>query len=44
MVLLEWLLNGERSKEIVPLNSAKSRRLELEAIGAVIYWSERIKF
>jgi len=41
-VLLEWLLNGERSKEIVPLNVAKRRRLELESIGAIIYWSERI--
>jgi len=42
LVLLEWLLNGKRSKEIIPLYSAKSRRLELEAIGAIVYWSERV--
>tara|TARA_B100000212_G_C27366061_1_gene530393 strand:+ start:117 stop:245 length:129 start_codon:yes stop_codon:yes gene_type:complete len=42
LVLLEWLLDGKRSKEIIPLSSAKSRRLELEAIGATVYWSERI--
>ena len=42
LVLLEWLLNGKRSKEIIPLTEAKSRRLELEATGAIIYWSQRI--
>ena len=42
LVLLEWLLQGERSKEVVHLSEARSRRLELEAIGAVIYWSERV--
>tara|TARA_Y100001933_G_scaffold221433_1_gene231237 strand:- start:666 stop:794 length:129 start_codon:yes stop_codon:yes gene_type:complete len=42
LVLLEWLLDGKRSKEIIPLSSAKSRRLELEAIGAIVYWSERV--
>tara|TARA_B100000965_G_C19026434_1_gene513296 strand:+ start:220 stop:348 length:129 start_codon:yes stop_codon:yes gene_type:complete len=42
LVLLEWLLNGERSKEVIPLSSARSRRLELEAIGATIYWIERL--
>tara|TARA_B100000212_G_C27316921_1_gene508339 strand:+ start:208 stop:336 length:129 start_codon:yes stop_codon:yes gene_type:complete len=42
LVLLEWLLNGERSKEVIPLSSARSRRLELEAIGATIYWTQRL--
>ncbi|WP_257469882.1 hypothetical protein [Prochlorococcus marinus] len=42
MVIIEWLLNGQRSKEVVPIKEAKHRRLQLEAFGAVIYWSERI--
>tara|TARA_Y100000766_G_scaffold142964_1_gene122923 strand:+ start:161 stop:268 length:108 start_codon:yes stop_codon:yes gene_type:complete len=35
-------MDGKRSKEIVSLREAKYRRLELEAFGAIIYWSERI--
>jgi len=42
LVIIEWLLNGKRSKEVVSLGEAKHRRLQLEAFGAVIYWSERI--
>jgi len=42
LVIIEWLLNGKRSKEVVSLEKAKHRRLELEAFGAIIYWSERI--
>jgi len=42
LVIIEWLLNGKRSKEVVTLKEAKHRRLQLEAFGAVIYWSERI--
>ena len=42
MVIIEWLLDGKRSKEVVSLREAKYRRLQLEAFGAVIYWSERI--
>jgi len=42
LVIIEWLLNGKRSKEVVSLREAKLRRLQLEAFGAVIYWSERI--
>ena len=42
MVIIEWLLDGKRSKEIVSLREAKYIRLKLEAFGAVIYWSERI--
>ncbi|ABV49862.1 Hypothetical protein P9215_02431 [Prochlorococcus marinus str. MIT 9215] len=42
MVIIEWLLNGKRSREVVSLREAKRRRLQLEAFGAVIYWSERI--
>ena len=42
MVIIEWLFKGKRSKELVPLSKAKYRRLELEAFGAIIYWSERI--
>jgi len=42
LVIIEWLLNGKRSKEVVALKQAKHRRLQLEAFGAVIYWSERM--
>jgi len=42
LVLLEFLIDGRRLKEVVPLSSARSRRLELEAIGATIYWTTRI--
>tara|TARA_B100000131_G_scaffold300582_1_gene322047 strand:- start:622 stop:750 length:129 start_codon:yes stop_codon:yes gene_type:complete len=42
LVIIEWLLNGKRSKEVVPITQARHRRLELEAFGAIIYWSERI--
>ena len=43
MVIIEWLFKGKRSKEVVSLSKAKHRRLELEAFGATIYWSERIQ-
>jgi len=42
LVIIEWLLDGKRSKEVVSLRAAKHRRLQLEAFGAVVYWSERI--
>jgi len=42
LVIIEWLLHGKRSREVVSLREAKHRRLQLEAFGAVIYWSERI--
>jgi len=42
LVIIEWLLNVKRSIEVVSLREAKHRRLQLEAFGAVIYWSERI--
>jgi hypothetical protein len=42
LVIIEWLLNGKRSKEVVSLKEARFRRLQLEGFGAVIYWSERI--
>jgi len=42
LVIIEWLLNGKRSKEVVSFREAKHRRLQLEAFGAIIYWSERI--
>jgi len=42
LVIIEWLLNGKRYKEALSLREAKHRRLQLEAFGAVIYWSERI--
>jgi len=42
LVIIEWHLNGKRSREVVSLREAKHRRLQLEAFGAVIYWSERI--
>jgi len=40
--IFEWPLNGKTSREVVSLREAKHRRLQLEAFGAVIYWSERI--
>ena len=43
MVIIEWLFKGKRSKEVVSLSKAKYRRLEIEAFGATIYWSERIE-
>lgn len=42
MVLLCWALDGERHAERVPLELARHRRSQLERIGAVIYWSERL--
>jgi len=42
LVIIEWLLDGKRSKELVSLREARFRRLQLGAFGAVIYWSERI--
>ncbi len=42
MVLIKWLLAGKRIEEKVPLQKARHRRNELEAQGAVIYWSERL--
>ena len=42
LLIIEWLFKGKRSKELVSLSKAKYRRLELEAFGATIYWSERI--
>ena len=42
LVIIEWILNGKRSREVVSLRDAKHRRLQLEAFGAIIYWSERI--
>ena len=42
MVIIEWLLGGKRFKEIVSIERARHRRLELEGFGAVVYWSERI--
>jgi len=42
LVLIEWLLDGKRSKEVVSLKEARFRRLQLEGFGAIVYWSERI--
>jgi hypothetical protein len=42
MVLLRWDLHGERFEELVPLQWARRRRQELELLGAVVYWSERL--
>ena len=33
---------GHRLEETVPLAQARRRRLELEAQGATVYWSERL--
>ena len=42
VVLILWLQAGLRQEETVPLAKARHRRHELEAQGAVVYWSERI--
>jgi hypothetical protein len=42
MVLLRWDLHGERCEERVPLHWARRRHRELELLGAVVYWSERL--
>jgi hypothetical protein len=42
MVLICWDLCGNRSTETVPVHHARQRRLQLERLGAVIYWSERL--
>ncbi|MGL6133875.1 MAG: hypothetical protein ACRC1L_06780 [Prochlorococcaceae cyanobacterium] len=42
MVLLYWSLNGERHSERVPLGLARHRHAQLQTIGAVVYWSERL--
>ncbi len=42
MVLIKWLFAGQRREEAVPLKMARHRRNELEAKGAIVYWSERL--
>ncbi len=42
MVLICWDLEGRRFEERVPMHEARRRRLQLESIGAVVYWSERL--
>ena len=42
LVLIRWLLAGQRLEETVPLASARHRRNQLEAEGATVYWSERL--
>ena len=43
MVLICWDLQGERCQETVPVHQARHRVADLEAQGAVIYWSERLQ-
>ncbi|MGB7565485.1 MAG: hypothetical protein WBM08_12140 [Prochlorococcaceae cyanobacterium] len=42
MVLICWEYQGERRQETVPVHRARHRRLELEQIGGIVYWSERL--
>ena len=42
VVLIRWFQSGQRLEETVPFTQARHRRLELEAQGAVVYWSERL--
>lgn len=42
LVLIRWMQAGLRLEETVPLTQARHRRLELEAQGATVYWSERL--
>ena len=43
MVLIRWLEAGRRTEEPVPIARARHRRNDLEAQGAVVYWSERLE-
>ncbi len=42
MVLICWDLRGQRASETVPVRQARDRRRQLEQLGAVVYWSERL--
>ena len=42
LVLIKWLINGNRWEERVPLTIARHRKIELESQGAIVYWSERV--
>ena len=42
VVLIRWLIAGQRLEETVPTKHARHRRNELVAQGAVVYWSERL--
>ncbi|SAY39245.1 FIG01149230: hypothetical protein [Candidatus Synechococcus spongiarum] len=42
MVRISWSLSGDRNHETVAFHEARHRRRELEAQGAVVYWSERV--
>jgi len=42
VVLIRWLIAGQRLEETVPTKAARHRRHELESQGAVVYWSERL--
>ena len=42
LVLIRWMQAGHRLEETVPLAQARHRRMELEAQGATVYWSERL--
>ncbi|MFM7674103.1 MAG: hypothetical protein ACKO5F_00585 [Synechococcus sp.] len=42
MVLICWDHGGRRCEERVPMQEARRRRQQLERLGAVVYWSERL--
>ncbi|HGY5536208.1 MAG: hypothetical protein AB8A40_04200 [Prochlorococcus sp.] len=42
MVLICWQHQGCRLEELVPVAMARHRRHQLEAEGAIVYWSERL--
>lgn len=42
LVLICWDHQGRRCQETVPIHTARHRRLQLEQLGAVVYWSERL--
>ena len=42
LVLIKWLINGNRWEERVPLAIARHRKIQLESQGAIVYWSERV--
>ncbi|MFS6828448.1 hypothetical protein [Cyanobium sp. ATX-6F1] len=37
-----WEHQGERRQETVPVHQARHRRLEVELMGGIVYWSERL--
>tara|TARA_Y100001968_G_C19324678_1_gene701075 strand:+ start:373 stop:513 length:141 start_codon:yes stop_codon:yes gene_type:complete len=44
MVLIKWLIDGQRLEAAIPLRDARHKKNVLESQGAIVYWSERLLF